>query len=63
VALLKFRVYEPLTRQPPSSGVHPMWPPLDRVLYLPLAMEKVWLSWGLSLPWGQSLFLLAQKTH
>ena len=62
VAFLKFRVYEPLTRQAPSSGVHPVGAPLDRLLYLPLALEKLWISKGLSFPWGQSLFLLAQKT-
>lgn len=61
VAFLKFRVYEPLTRQPPASGVQPVAAPLDRLLYLPLALEKFWLSQGLNFPWGQSLFLLAQK--
>jgi len=61
VAFLKFRVYEPLTRRPPATGVHPVHPLLDRLLYLPLRLERRWLSRGWSFPWGQSLFLLAQK--
>lgn len=62
VAFLKFRVYEPLARRPPSSGVEPPPAPLNRLLYLPLAIEKLWISRGLGFPWGQSLFLLGQKT-
>ena len=61
VAFLKFRVYEPLARRPPASGIQPMPAVLDRLLYLPLALERRWISRGWSFPWGQSLFLLAQK--
>lgn len=61
VAFLKFRLWEPLTRQAPASGVHLIPPALDRLLYLPLALERAWLSRGLGFPWGQSLYLLAQK--
>ncbi len=61
VAFLKFRVWEPLTRQAPASGVQPVPAGLDRLLYLPLALEKIWLRQGFGFPWGQSLFLLAQK--
>jgi len=62
VAFVKFRFYEPLTGQPPASGVRPLTAPLNQLLYLPLAAERLWLSGGLSFPWGQSLFLLAQKS-
>jgi SAM-dependent methyltransferase len=61
VAFLKFRLWEPLTRQPPSSGVRSVSPFLDRLLYAPLALERAWLRKGLCFPWGQSLFLAAQK--
>ena len=37
VALAKFRVWEPLTRQAPASGVEPVAPWLDRILYGALA--------------------------
>ncbi len=33
VALVKFRVWEPLLRRPPASGVEPVAPWLDRLLY------------------------------
>jgi len=61
VALLKFRVYEPLTRQSPASGVRPLAAPVDWLLHLPLQIERFWLSRGFGFPWGQSLFLLARK--
>jgi len=60
-ALAKFRVWEPLTRQPPASGVKPVPGWLDRLLYAPLAVEAGWLGAGLNLPLGQSLILLAKK--
>lgn len=62
VAFLKFRIWEPLTRQPPASGVQPVPALLDRLLYLPLAAERFWISRGRGFPWGQSLFLLAKKS-
>ncbi|MBI3695674.1 MAG: class I SAM-dependent methyltransferase [Acidobacteria bacterium] len=61
VAFLKFRVWEPLLRQPPASGVQLVPAPLDHLLYLPLAVEKWWIARGGNFPWGQSLVLLAQK--
>ncbi len=61
VALLKFRVWEPLLRRPASSGVEPVASWLDRLLYAPLALEAAWVGAGGSLPIGQSLLLIAQK--
>ncbi|MCA2971636.1 MAG: class I SAM-dependent methyltransferase [Acidobacteriaceae bacterium] len=61
VALLKFRVVEPLFGGEPSSGVEPVAPWLDRLLYAPLAAEAAMISRGLNLPIGQSLILLAER--
>lgn len=60
-AFLKFRVWEPLTRQKPSSGVSPTAPWLDRMLYRPLEFEANWIGRGRDLPLGQSLLLIAGK--
>jgi SAM-dependent methyltransferase len=62
VALAKFRIWEPLLRKPPASGVAPVPRWLDRLLYLPLAWESVWLGAGLSFPLGQSVILIGEKT-
>lgn len=61
VALFKFRVWEPLTNEAPSSGVKPVAPWLDSMLHAPLAAEAAWLGMGGSLPLGQSVILLAEK--
>ncbi|MBM3783530.1 MAG: methyltransferase domain-containing protein [Acidobacteria bacterium] len=61
VALLKFRVIEPLSGAPPQSGVQPVPPWLDRLLYAPLAAEAKLIAGGVDLPLGQSLILLAEK--
>lgn len=62
VALARFRLWEPLTRQRPSSGVEPVAKWLDWLLYIPLALEARWLAWGFGLPLGQSLVLIGEKT-
>ena len=61
VALLKFRLWEPLLRKPPESGVQPVAPWLDRLLFAPLAMEAAWLGTGKNFPVGQSLLLIGEK--
>ncbi len=61
IAFLKFRVWEPLTRRPPASGLVPLPGWLDRLLYLALAAERRRLARGGGFPWGQSLYLLAKK--
>jgi SAM-dependent methyltransferase len=60
-ALLKFRVWEPLTQAPPDSGVHPVAPWLDHLLYAPLGLEAAWVGAGRSFPAGQSLMLLGER--
>ena len=62
VAWFKFRIWEPLTRQAPASGVQPVAPWLDRMLYAPLAFEARWIGSGKSLPMGQSVVLVARKS-
>jgi SAM-dependent methyltransferase len=61
VALARFRLWEPLTRQPAASGVEPVAPWLDRLLYAPLTAEFAWLSAGFNLPVGQSIILIGEK--
>jgi SAM-dependent methyltransferase len=62
VAWAKFRLWEPILRRPPASGVHPVSRWLDSLLYQPLALESWWIASGRNLPIGQSLILLAEKT-
>ncbi len=61
VAFFKFRVVEPLFGGEPESGVQPVAPWLDKLLYAPLAAESKLLPRGINLPIGQSLVLLAQR--
>ena len=61
IALAKFRILEPLLRTPASSGVEPVAPWLDRLLYAPLAMEARWIGSGRNFPLGQSLVLVGEK--
>ncbi len=61
VALAKFRIWEPLTRATPQSGVAPVGPWLDRLLYLPLSAEAALLGAGVNLPLGQSIVAIAER--
>jgi SAM-dependent methyltransferase len=61
VALAKFRLWEPLLRAPASSGVKPVAPWLDRLLYAPLAVEAAWTGMGGNFPVGQSVLLVGEK--
>lgn len=61
VALAKFRVWEPLTNQPPASGVQCVPPWLDAMLGWPLQLEARWLRAGFNFPAGQSLLLVGRK--
>jgi SAM-dependent methyltransferase len=61
VALAKFRLWEPLLRRPPESGVRPLPGWVDRVLYGCLWAESAWLGRGRNLPAGQSLLLVGEK--
>jgi SAM-dependent methyltransferase len=61
IALAKFRLWEPLTGQAPSSGVEPVAPWLDRILYSALSAEAAWLGNGRNFPIGQSLILIGEK--
>jgi SAM-dependent methyltransferase len=61
VALFKFRVWEPLRRCPPASGVGPLPKWLDRILYGALRLESRLIGAGWNLPVGQSLVLVGRK--
>jgi SAM-dependent methyltransferase len=61
IALAKFRLWEPLTRQAPSSGVAPVAGWLDSLLYSALGAECAWLASGRNLPIGQTIILIGEK--
>lgn len=61
VALLKFRVWEPLLHCSPASGVAPVAPWLDSLLYSVLSMEARWIGAGHNFPLGQSVILIGEK--
>lgn len=61
VALAKFRLWEPLQQGPASSGVEPVAPWLDRLLYSALAIESAWIGAGKNFAAGQSLLLIGEK--
>jgi SAM-dependent methyltransferase len=61
IALLKFRVIEPLTGTQAKSGVEPVADWLDRLLYLPLGIESAWIGGGHNFSIGQSLLLVGEK--
>jgi SAM-dependent methyltransferase len=63
VALAKFRLWEPLLRRPAASGVGPVAPWLDALLYRALAAEAAWIGAGRGFPLGQSLILVGEKTR
>lgn len=59
VAWLKFRIWEPLWKKPPASGVEPLSPWINRLLRVPLVMESKWIKRGGSFPLGQTLVVVA----
>jgi SAM-dependent methyltransferase len=61
IALFKFRVWEPLTNAPAASGVTPVAPWLDQLLYSALRLESHCIGRGIHFPLGQSLILIAQR--
>jgi SAM-dependent methyltransferase len=61
IAFTKFRLWEPLTASPPASGVTPVSPLLDRILFSALKLEAEWIGRGLDFPLGQSLVLIGWK--
>jgi SAM-dependent methyltransferase len=61
VALLKFRVWEPLTNAAPESGLEAPHPALNGALEAVLMTEAAMIRAGARLPVGQSLWLIARK--
>lgn len=62
VAFTKFRIIERLRKQEPQSGVQPVSPWLDTLLYRFLKFESWWIRAGWNFPLGQSLVLIGEKT-
>lgn len=63
VAFAKFRLWEPLSKSPPASGVEPVPRWLDKLLHLPLTLEAAWLGAGGNFPVGQSIILIAERVN
>lgn len=61
VALLKFRIWEPLMRAKPASGVAPMPGWLDAMFFGLLKTEAWLIGAGVNLPIGQSVLLVGRK--
>jgi SAM-dependent methyltransferase len=61
VALAKFRLWEPLSGAPVTSGTAMVAPWLNKMLELALSLEAWLLSRGWNLPAGQSLVLIAVR--
>lgn len=61
VALAKFRLWEPLLRRPPQSGVSTTRGWMNQLLGMPLALEDEWLRSGRNMPVGQSLIVIGEK--
>jgi SAM-dependent methyltransferase len=61
VALVKFRLWEPLLKRPAASGIAPVPPWLDALLYKTLETEASWLGTGHNFPLGQSLITIGEK--
>lgn len=61
LALIKFRVWEPMVRARPASGLQPLPAALEGLFYAALYLESRMIRAGLKLPFGQSLYLVARK--
>lgn len=61
VALFKFRVWEPLLRRPPASGLAPLPVQINNLLSFVLSVEAAWLRAGFNFPLGQSLVVVAER--
>jgi SAM-dependent methyltransferase len=61
VALVKFRLWEPLLKRPAASGIAPLPAWLDALLYWVLASEARWLRAGHDFPVGQSVIVIGEK--
>lgn len=61
VALVKFRIWEPLLRKPPASGLAPLPRWLNRMLARVLYTEAALLARGVRFPLGQSLIVIGER--
>jgi len=61
VALLRFRVWEPLTNAAPASGIQRLPAPMEAAFHWALCAESALVEAGINFPFGQSLFVVAGK--
>lgn len=61
VALVKFRLIEPLLGTKAASGIEAVPRLMDTLLHGALRLEAAWLRAGVNLPFGQSLLIIAEK--
>jgi SAM-dependent methyltransferase len=61
VAWAKFRLWEPLTKAPPASGLEMPPPWLNRALEACLRLERTCSKLGMEFPFGQSLLCCATR--
>jgi len=62
VAVVRFRLWEPLVRARPASGTAPLPRWLNLILTVPLKLEAMLIRW-LNLPLGQTLIVVAEKQY
>ena len=61
LALVKFRLWEPLMRQPAATGLVGLPEPLETVFYRALQLESAAIAKGIDFPIGQSLYLVGRR--
>ena len=61
LAFIKFRLWEPLTRRRPSTGLVSLPKPVESIFFGVLSVENALIASGVNFPIGQSLYLLARR--
>jgi SAM-dependent methyltransferase len=61
LALIKFRLWEPLTGKAPATGLVSLPKPVESIFYRALSVERALIASGINFPIGQSLYLVARR--